>query len=250
MAKASTSGSAARKPAKKRKSVAKKTAPPAKAERRTVPEKQTPAKAERRAPVKLTPAERDRRFNVLLQTACLKAGSAAAIRAITGRVPLLGRLAPTLLGSVAETAALGRIHQQLVRDTLDLYDLELSELEERGVILLATAGGLGAQTLSRQMVDQIVKNLGGRYLRPIATRALPLATLVTDIAAAIAGTYAVGKRAQALCTLPGTGARNLSELLRGLTGIDQRRLFSWSAEALALALKPVRGALSLIPGLR
>ena len=40
------------------------------------------------------------------------------------------------------------------------------------------------------------------------------------------------------------------DLLRGLTGIDQRRLFSWSGEALKLALMPFRGVMSMIPGTR
>ena len=199
---------------------------------------------------KLTPAERDRRFNLLLQTACLKAGSSAAITSITAKVPLLGRLAPVLIGSMRDTLAVPRIQQQLVRDTLDLYDLDLTELEERGVILLATAGNLGAQKLSQQMVEQMVKQLGGRYLQLIATRALPLAALVGEIGAAITSTYTVGKRAQVLCSLPGTGARNLGDLLRGLTSIDQRRLVTWSGEALKLALAPFRGVLSLIPGAR
>jgi hypothetical protein len=208
------------------------------------------AAAPTEAPRKLTPAERDRRFNLLLQTACLKAGSSAAVVAITSKVPLLGRMAPMMLGSMRETLALPRIQQQLVRDTLDLYDLDLTELEERGVILLATAGNLGAQKLSQQMVEQMVKQLGGRYLQLIATRALPLASLVGEIGSAITSTYTVGKRAQVLCNLPGTGARNLGDLLRGLTGIDQRRLLSWSGEALKLALGPFRSVLSMIPGVR
>lgn len=198
----------------------------------------------------LSSSERDRRFNLILQTACLKAGSAAAISTISNRIPLLKRLAPALMGNVTETLSLGRLQHQLVRDTLDLYDLDLSDLEEKGVILLATAGSLGSQQLSRQMVDQLVKQLGGRYLSLLTTRALPLASLVGEIAASIASTYAVGKRAQVLCNLPGTGARNLGDLLRGLTGIDQRRLLSWSAEALKLALTPFRSVLSLIPGAR
>lgn len=198
----------------------------------------------------LTAAERERKFNLLLQTACLKAGTAAAIGLLTSRVPLLGRLAPVLLGSIGERVAVGRIHQQLIRDILELYDLHLSELEEQGVILLSTAANLGAKQLSKQMVEQIVTQLGGRYLRAVTTRMLPLANLVTEIASAIASTYAVGKRAQALCTLPGTGARNLGEFLRGLSGIDQRRLLSWSGEALKLALMPFRSVLAMRYGTR
>ncbi len=45
--------------------------------------------------------------------------------------------------------------------------------------------------------------------------------------------------------------RNLGELFRGLSGIDQTRLFKWSGEALTLAIKPFRGALSaILPGMR
>lgn len=207
--------------------------------------------APRRGGKALSQSERDRRFNTLLQTTCLKAGTAAAIATITSKVPFLGRLAPVILGSVGETLALSKIQQQLVRDVIALYEVELSEPEERGVILLATAARIGAKHLSKVTVDQLVRQLGGLLYRPVLARVLPLASVASEISAAVASTYAVGKRAQALCKLPGTGARDLSELLRGLSGIDQTRLFKWSGEALSLALKPFRGALSaLIPGFR
>jgi uncharacterized protein (DUF697 family) len=207
--------------------------------------------AERPRPRPLSASDRERRFNLIVQTACLKAGTAAAISTITRKVPLLGKLAPVVLGSMAETVALGKIQQQLVREILELYELELTEPEERGVILLATAASIGAQQLSKRTVDELVSRLGGMLYRPVLARILPLASMGTEIAASVASTYAVGKRAQALCLLPGTGVRNLGELLRGLSGIDQTLLYKWSAEALGLAIKPFRGALSaLIPGLR
>lgn len=190
-----------------------------------------------------TPAERERRFNLLLQTACLKAGTAAAVGTIARKATLLGKLAPTLFGPDSPTFSLGRLQHDLVREVIALYELELSELEERGVILLASAVTQNAQQLPRQMVERIVTRLGGRYLQPVASRILPLASLVTDIGGAISGTYAVGKRAQALCNLPGHG--NLGDLLRGLSGIDERRLFAWSGEALKHALLPLRGMLAL-----
>jgi uncharacterized protein (DUF697 family) len=199
----------------------------------------------------LTESERERRFNILLQATCLKAGTSAAIATITRRVAFLGRLTPVILGKVGEGLALSKIQQQLVRDIVELYGVELSDIEERGVILLATAANVGAKELSKATVNQLVNQLGSVLYRPVLARVLPLAAVATDISVAVASTYAVGKRAQALCKLPGTGAKNLSDLLRGLSGIDQSRLFKWSAEALSLALKPFRGALSaLIPGLR
>jgi hypothetical protein len=190
-----------------------------------------------------TPAERDRRFNLMLQTACLRAGSAVAVTTITRKVPLLGKLAPSLFDERSEVFSLGRLQHELVRDIIELYDLELTDLEERGVILLATAVAEGAHLLSKQMAERIVTQIGGRYLQPVATRILPLASLVTEIASAISSTYAVGRRAQALCSLPGSG--NLGDLLRGLSGIDERRLFTWSGEALRRALMPLRGVMAL-----
>lgn len=204
-----------------------------------------------RRPRPLSAPDRERRFNLILQTACLKAGTAAAITTITRKVPLLGKLAPVVLGSMAETVALAKIQKQLVREILELYELELTEAEEQGVILLATAANIGAQQLSKRTVEQLIKQFAGLLYRPVLARVLPIAALVTEIAASVASTYAVGKRAQALCLLPGTGVRNLGELFRGLSGIDQTRLFKWSGEALNLAIKPFRGVLSaIIPGLR
>lgn len=240
----------ARRPTEPRPAAAKKPA----ARKRAAPARKAAGKTAKPAPAKSTkappaaepvrtPAERDRRFNLLLQTACLKAGTASAVGTITRKVPLLGKLAPSLFGNDSEAFSLGRLQHELVREVIALYDLELSELEERGVILLATAVTETAQQLPRQMVERIVAQLGGRYLQPMATRILPLASLVTDIAGAISGTYAVGKRAQALCNLPGSG--NLGDLLRGLSGIDERRLFAWSGEALKHALLPLRGVMAL-----
>lgn len=206
---------------------------------------------ERDVPQALTPKQKEARFNALLQTASLKAGTAAAVSTITRKVPFLGRLAPVILGSMGETVALTKIQTQLVRDIIALYEVELLEIEEKGVILLATAATVGAKHLSKATADQLVKQLGGVLYRPVLARILPLAAVGTEIAAAVASTYAVGKRAQALCRLPGTGARDLSDLLRGLSGIDNTRLFKWSGEALSLALKPFRGALAaVIPGFR
>jgi len=210
----------------------------------------TGATSEAPARKRLAGSERERRFNLQLQTACLKAGTAAAISTITSKVPFLGRLAPVVLGSVGEALTLAKVQQQLVRDIIELYGLELSEPEERGVILLATAVNIGTQQISKQTVEQLIEQISGRFYRPVISRVLPLASIATEVAAAVANTYAIGKRAQALCKLPGTGAKDLGELLRSLSGIDQAKLFSWTADAFMLALKPFRGALmAMLPGM-
>lgn len=211
-----------------------------------------PRSAAATVPAQRTDAERDRAFRVLLHTACLKAGTAAVITTLTTRVPLLNRMAPALVGSLVQSLSVARIQHQLVLDILALYGLELSELEQQGVMLLATAANVGAQELSRRTVQQLVARVGRPldrplFGRPMLDRMLPVTNLVAENAAAIASTYAVGRRAQALCRLSGTGARDLGELLGTLTGIDQRQLAAWSVEAVKLALHPFRSALGMKP---
>lgn len=180
---------------------------------------------------------------MLLHTTCLKAGTSAAASAITTRVPLLNRIAPALVGSRLEGMGVARIQQQLVLDVLELYGLDLSEQERQGVVLLATAATVDADALSRRTVEDLVDRLGAPLGRPILDRMLPLTRMLGDNAAAIASTYAVGRRAQALCRLSGSGARDLGELFGTITGIDRRQLIDWSTEAASLALKPLRAAL-------
>ncbi len=193
-----------------------------------------------------TAAQREASFDALVRGACLKAGTAAAISSITGRVPLLGRLAPTVLGPLAETVALAQVQKQMVAEIVELYEVALSEPEMRGVVLLATATNIGAQQLSKRSMDAILKQFGEGLIGTVAARVLPMATILAEITAAVASTYTVAKRAQALCRLPGTGAGNLADLLRGLSGIDQQRLLSWSGEAFRLALVPFRSVLGLL----
>lgn len=193
-----------------------------------------------------TAAQRDSQFDTLVRAACLKAGTAAAISSITRRVPLLGRLAPTLLGPLAETVALAQVQRQLVTAIIELYEVELSDPETRGVVLLATATNIGAQQLSKRSLDAILKQFGEGLIGTVAARVLPMATILAEITAAVASTYTVAKRAQALCKLPGTGAGNLADLLRGLSGIDQQRLLSWSGEAFRLAIIPFRSVLGML----
>jgi uncharacterized protein (DUF697 family) len=256
-------GSAAKPAATKRKPAATKTVrkasaagkrsaptPAGKPASKAVQAKPGASQAKQREPKALAASARERRFNLILQTACLKAGTAAAISTISSKVPFLGKLAPVMLGSVGEALVLAKVQQQLVREIVELYEVELSDIEERGVVLLATAVNIGAQQISKATVEQLIEQLSGRLYRPVVSRVLPLASVATEVAAAVAGTYAVGKRAQALCKLPGTGAKDLSELLRSLSGIDQARLYRWTSDAVMMALKPFRGVLiSMIPGM-
>lgn len=207
---------------------------------------ETPVEVQARPARPRTATQRENAFDALVRSACLRAGTAAAISSLTRRVPLLGRLAPTLLGPLAETVALAQVQKVLVGEIIELYEVELSDPEQRGVVLLATATNIGAQQLSKRSMDAILKQFGEGMIGTIAARVLPMATILAEITAAVASTYTVAKRAQALCKLPGTGAGNLAELLRGLSGIDQQRLLSWSGEAFRLALVPFRGVLGML----
>ncbi len=228
-------------------SASKRARPAGKAAAKAPPALRTRTKRNgAKSPRPRTAAQREASFDALVRGACLKAGTAAAISSITGRVPLLGRLAPTVLGPLAETVALAKVQKQMVMEIVELYEVALSEPEMRGVVLLATATNIGAQQLSKRSMDAILKQFGEGLIGTVAARVLPMATILAEITAAVASTYTVAKRAQALCKLPGTGAGNLADLLRGLSGIDQQRLLSWSGEAFRLALLPFRSVLGML----
>ncbi len=200
--------------------------------------------AVRPASARIPDAERDLRFSNALHGACLKSGAAAAVGALSGKLPLIGRLAPAVLGQIADPAALSRIQQQLVDETLSIYDIELGPAERQGVILIATAANVTAKEFSRGTLNRLVREVAGDIGSALLLKVLPLAGLVAEVAAAIASTYSVGRRTQALSQFGKDGPRNLGELLRGLSGIDENRLLVWTNEALALALNPFRRMLS------
>ena len=196
----------------------------------------------------LTGEELDRRCLRLIHAAWLKSGSGAIAGGLIERVPMLGKLAPLLLGKLGERDAPGQIQRRLVLDILELYDIRLNEMEERAVILLATAVGGSAREISQRSLEQLVERsgisrFGGSLGRPIINRLLPVASLASDGATTITATYAIGRRAQALCRIGNGQAQDLGELLHGLTGIDQRLLISWSGSAFRLAVAPFRAAL-------
>ena len=204
------------------------------------------------APARLLSGEElDRRCLRLIHAACLKSGSGAIAGGVIEKVPMLGKLAPLLLGKLGDRDAPAQIQRRLVLDILELYDIRLNELEERAVILLATAVGGSAREISQRSLEQLVERsgigrLGGSLGRPIISRLLPVASLASDGATTITATYAIGRRAQALCRIGNGQAQDLGELLHGLTGIDQRRLISWSGSAFRLAIAPFRAALGAV----
>ena len=196
------------------------------------------------APSRLQEAERDLRYANALHTACLKAGAAAAINALSGKLPLVGRLAPVVLGQIAESSALPRIQHQLVGEVLDIYAIELADAERRGVVLIATAASISAQEFSRTTLNRLIRDVVGEIGSALVLKVLPMTSLVAEVAAAISSTYSAGRRTQALCRFGQNGPRDLGELLRGLNGIDESRLLAWTREALAQALSPFRRVLA------
>jgi hypothetical protein len=71
-------------------------------------------------------------------------------------------------------------------------------------------------------------------------RYTPLEPLVTATAKAVAATWAAGRYADSVCRLRKAGADWLPAPLNDALSLAPAKLKSWSAEALALALPPLR----------
>ena len=223
--------------------------------RSTRPVRSTEVVARRAAPRNRTrrTALIDREFDGLLRNACLKAAGVGALSALTGVIPGAGMLLRFALGEVADVAALTAIQEQLIEDTLALYDLPLPDKLRRPLVKQITTLGAGASVsvdaLGRRLLARYGGRLGGKLMGPVIGRIAPLAAVLTSALGNAATTYAIGRRAQAFAKLGEAPLDSLADAIRAFTGVDERKLWEWSVTATREALGRVGGVLGRLAAL-
>ncbi len=195
----------------------------------------------------------DREFDGLLRNACLKAAGVGALSALAGVIPGAGMLLRFALGEVADVAALTAIQEQLIEDTLALYDLPLPDKLRRPLVKQITTLGAGASVsvdaLGRRLLARYGGRLGGKLMGPVIGRIAPLAAVLTSALGNAATTYAIGRRAQAFAKLGEAPLDSLADAIRAFTGVDERKLWEWSVTATREALGRVGGVLTRVAAL-
>lgn len=196
------------------------------------PSTEIPAKRASTSPEQL----RDAQFQALLRTACIKAAGVGALSALVGAIPGAGVLLRFTLGELADMAAVTAIQEQLIEDTLALYELPLPDALRRPLIAQISALGagasLGVDAIGRRILGRFGSKLGGS----VFSRVAPLIGVLTSAVGNAATTYAIGRRAEAFAKVGAAPADSLAEAFRAFTGVDERRVWDWSVSATREAL--------------
>jgi uncharacterized protein (DUF697 family) len=187
----------------------------------------------------------DDEFLALLRRKCVRAASVGALTAIGESIPGLSRALGFIFGELLDAKFLAAIQRELVEDTFVLYGLELPPALHDTIVKRVQMIGAGASIASDAVVRRMLQHAVGKLGGFVARRALPLTAIASSAFSNAAVTYAIGKRAQAVARLRDAPITAMPDAIRAFSGVDERRMFEWSLEAvkssLGLAGKALRG---------
>ncbi len=176
----------------------------------------------------------------------VRAASVGALTAIGESIPGLSRALGFIFGELLDAKKfLAAIQRELVEDTFVLYGLELPAALHDTIVKRVQMIGAGASIASDAVVRRMLQHAVGKLGGFVARRALPLTAIASSAFSNAAVTYAIGKRAQAVARLRDAPITAMPDAIRAFSGMDERRMFEWSLEAvkssLGLAGKALRG---------
>lgn len=213
-------------------------------EQRSRPRSKRPARKRATAAVATVPTApalaADLSADRLIHTAAVRAGAGAALHYVLDAVPLLKPFIPATLLRTSASLQSDRVQTKLVRDIYALHGLKPARWELDAVLAVAQSQGVMTPLATRAGVQAMVSSwLPARLAIPLV-RYSPLEPLVTATARAVSATWAAGRYADGVCKLRRVGADWLPAPLTEALRLTPGKLRDWSAEALALAIPPMR----------
>jgi hypothetical protein len=203
-----------------------------------------PAAPTTRKRISKVPAAEPAGVEPLLHAACVKAGAAAALQVALDRLPMLKPFLPKAITHHARGDAPERIQRLLVKEIYLRYHVRPAAWEIEGIMAVAQTQSVLTPLASQAGLESLLRSwVPGRLSSPLI-RYTPLEPLVTATAKAVAATWAAGRYADSVCRLRRAGADWLPAPLAQAMDLAPATLRKWSAEALNLALPPLRFATS------
>lgn len=175
-----------------------------------------------------------------LHGACVKAGAAAALQVTLERLPLLKPFLPRAITHAARGDAPERIQRLLIKEIYARYGLKPAGWELEGILAVAQTQSVLTPLATQEGLNAIVRAWLPRPVAHPLLRYTPVEPLVTAAAKAVAATWAAGRYADSVCRLRQAGADWLPAPLTDALKLAPTKLRHWSAEALALALPPLK----------
>ena len=175
-----------------------------------------------------------------LHAASVRAGAGAAINAALHSVPLLRPFIPKRLMDAAEGLQPETVRRELVQTIYQRYGLKPARWELESVLAVAeTQAKLSPLTRKDGLRDLLREWLPAPLIRPLLAYT-PVEPLVADTVRAVATTWAAGRYADAVCRVRQSGMDWLPAPLSDALDIAPSMLREFSAEALTMALPPLK----------
>jgi len=175
-----------------------------------------------------------------LHAASVRAGAGAAIQATLSTLPLLKPFIPTRMLRAAAAMRPDVVRRDLVRTIYDRHGLTPARWELESVLAVAEAQAALAPLTRRDGLRDLLEGwLPAGLVRPWL-RYTPIEPMVADTARAVATTWAAGRYADAVCRVRLAGADWLPAPLGEALQLAPTKLRDFSAEALGMALPPLK----------
>lgn len=193
----------------------------------------------KRATARKTPGL-DAGIEPLLHAACVKAGAGAALQVGLDRLPLLKPFLPVRVRRAGSSESADDIQRKLVATVYRHYRLKPAVWEVEGVLAVAQTQSVMSPLATREGLRGLLRGWLPAAVTTPLMRYTPIEPLVTATVRAVAATWAAGRYADSVCRLRKAGADWLPAPLAGALNLAPATLKAWSAEALALAMPPLK----------
>jgi hypothetical protein len=184
----------------------------------------------------------DRSIEPMLHTACVRAGAAAALQVSLDRLPLLKPLVPEAVRRATRSDAAERSQKELIRQIYLRYKIKPALWETEAILAVAQTQSLMSPLATSAGLESVLKAWLPRLLVKPLMRYTPLQPLVIETTRAVATTWAAGRYADAACRMRKMGVDWLPAPVQDALKIAPNKLKQWSAEALTVALPPLKMA--------
>ena len=175
-----------------------------------------------------------------LHAASVRAGAGAAIDVALHTLPLLKPFVPKRMLDAAAAMQPDAVRRELIETIYRRHGLKVARWELEGVLAVAeTQAKLGPITREDGVRDLLESWLPTPLIRPLL-RYTAVEPLVAGTVRAVATTWAAGRYADAVCRVRKAGADWLPTPLGEALELAPAKLREFSAEALTMALPPLK----------
>jgi uncharacterized protein (DUF697 family) len=173
----------------------------------------------------------DRLVEALIKAKAQQTAAVGAATSSTDIIPGLGTLAALALGTAADIGVTFRLQAELVLEIAAAYGHALNETEKRDAVLVVTGISVGTNRLLSLAGRDVAEAAAERFAGRSVLKVVPFLGIAASAAANALTTYVIGRRAAAYFERGPAAMGNWADNLRAITGVDERRIGGWMAEA-------------------